>query len=88
MKNLNLVTRLNSIRFIGFSMIIWLLNSQVSGALIRHFNLTKGVADWVIGAIASGGAYLVLVYYPLIAPVVITLKGKIAVLGVSFAVVW
>lgn len=55
--------------------------TSVLGLLVSTLGLSEGVAFAVVAALTTGGASLVAVMWPFLAPVVLTLRGILAVAG-------
>lgn len=56
------------------------------GLLVSKMGLSEGVAFAVVTALTTGGASLVAVMWPFLAPVVLTLRGMLAVAGTGAVV--
>ncbi|MCJ1971775.1 hypothetical protein [Pseudolactococcus carnosus] len=58
------------------------------GNLVQKFGLSKGDAIWAVGIIASGGATIISICWPILAPYLLTLRGLIATIGSGAAAGW
>lgn len=58
------------------------------GNLVQKFGLSKSDAVWAVTALSSGGSWLLITFFPVLAPYLLTLRGLIVTIGAGAAAGW
>ncbi len=58
------------------------------GNLVQKFGLSKSNAVWAVTLLSTGSSYLLVVFFPVLAPYLLTLRGLIVTIGAGAAAGW
>lgn len=64
------------------------LVTSPAGRIVGHFNVSTSVATAVVTIITGGGGWVLATFYPWVLPLVLTIRGLIAVGGAGLAIGW